>query len=589
MEVRRRRCSRREIVWVYLVFNRGEISGDPGTEYRSLGYCQQDVLSMHLHCPSASELAATIRVMRYIGWFFVCLWGCGSYPPVERESWTESASILLRASLDFSQEVLPVDERMLAQFYAQRKYRPAWCGPTGPRSQADALLWKLRQSAGEGLRPEYYAFEEIEVELAKWRRRGTKPGLASLVRLDVLLTRAFFAYGGHLQRGRVDPRAIHSEWKAPVQVVDLVGLLQTALDLQQIESALDRLRPPQRGYLQIRKALRDYRAIEHAGGWPEVKAEGGGALIRRLAMVGDLPEGLDVYSSGQIAEGIAGFQGRRGLLSSGRLDSATLAALNVPVEDRVASIELNMERWRWLPYALGTSYILVRIADFELDVVEAGESVLIMRVFVGKPYWRTPIFSTELTHIVLNPYWYIPQSIAVEEILPKLKQDPDYLVQRSILVRKKRDLASMEIDSQNIDWNTLSSETFAYTFTQSPGPANPLGAIKFMLPNPYNVYLHDTPNRELFAARVRTFSHGCIRLEKSAELAAHVLGDDGQWTLDQIRMEIDSGNNREITLENPMPIYIIYWTTWVDEAGLVQFRRDEYDADERLRRALIRQ
>ena len=147
----------------------------------------------------------------------------------------------------------------------------------------------------------------------------------------------------------------------------------------------------------------------------------------------------------------------------------------------------------------------------------------------------------------------------------------------------------MEIDSQNIDWNTLSSENFSYTFTQSPGPANPLGAIKFMLPNPYNVYLHDTPNRELFAARVRTFSHGCIRLEKSAELAAHVLGDDGQWTLDQIRMEIDSGINREITLENPMPIYIIYWTTWVDEAGLVQFRRDEYDADERLRRALIRQ
>jgi len=566
----------------------GEFNGGPGVEFWSLGYCQQDVLSIHLRCPSASELAATIRVMRYIGWFFICLWGCGGYPTAEREPWAESASILLRASLGFSQEVLPVDERLLSRFYWQREDRPAWCGPTGPRSQADALLWKLRQGADEGLRPEYYAFEEIEVELAKWRRQGPKPGLASLVRLDVLLTRAFFAYGGHLQRGRVDPRAIHSEWKAPVQVVDLVGLLQTALDLQQIESALDRLRPPQRGYLQMQKALRDYRAIANAGGWSEVGAEGGVDLIRRLAMVKDLPEGLDSYSSGQIAEGIAGFQGRHGLLPSGRLDSTTLAALNVPVEDRVASIELNMERWRWLPHALGTRYILVRIGDFELDAVEAGESVLNMRVIVGKPYWRTPIFSTELTHIVFNPYWYIPQSIAVEEILPKLKQDPDYLVQRSILVRKKSDLAPMETDPQNIDWNTLSSDNFAYSLTQSPGPANPLGAIKFMLPNPYNVYLHDTPNRELFAARVRTFSHGCIRLEKSAELAAHVLGDDGQWTLDQIKMAIDSGINREIALGNPRPIYIIYWTTWVDEAGLVQFRRDEYDADERLRRALMR-
>jgi murein L,D-transpeptidase YcbB/YkuD len=287
-----------------------------------------------------------------------------------------------------------------------------------------------------------------------------------------------------------------------------------------------------------------------------------------------------------VRRALARFQARHGLEPSGRLDRPTLEALNEPVEERLAQIEINMERWRWLPHDPGTRYVLVRIADFELDLVEEGKSALAMRVIVGKPYWRTPVFSALMTHLVLNPYWYIPQSIAAEEILPLLRRDPSYLGQRRISVAEGEGVAVRPIEPDSIDWNRVQAEDFPYYLAQAPGPDNPLGRVKFMFPNAFNVYLHDTPNRALFAQEVRAFSHGCIRLEKSLELAVQVLRREGGWSLERLEQEVEKGINRQIVLEHPLPVYLLYWTAWVDAAGQVQFREDLYEDDQRLKEAL---
>jgi len=548
------------------------------------------------------------------GWWLVlilaCLGGCALFRGKGERDWGTKAGENLRSRIrgpleapviHVGGERLPA-ARPLSRFYLRREDRPAWIGPRGPLAHADALLRVLRQMEGDGLRFRDYHLERLEEEMAAWR--GTAlgadslaPSAARLVELDLLLTDAFLRCGAHLQRGRVDPRQIHPEWQARVRPVDLAGLLQTALDLNQVEGTLLGLRPPQPGYSLLRRALAAHREIAARGGWsgvPKGRLRRGArgtavrALCRRLAASGDLPgDAADRKGFGaELEQALRRFQRRHGVEASGRVDSATLAALNVPAEARIAQIELNMERWRWLPHDPGTRYILVRIADFELDVVESGETVINMRVVVGKPYWRTPIFSAAVTYLEFNPPWYIPRSIAVEEVLPAVRQDSTYLARKGIQVAEGgRDTARV-VAADSIDWSGIAEEDFDYLFTQLPGPLNPLGRVKFFLPNPFDVYLHDTPNVMLFDQPVRDFSHGCIRLEKSLELTAYVLRET--WTRKQVEEAVQSGENQGVPLSVPVPVYLLYWTAWVDEEGKVQFREDIYDSDQRLRRALRR-
>ena len=517
--------------------------------------------------------------------FAALLGGCASQVAVDKESWPMAAAAHLRAQLDSDREVVVVDEALLTRFYLKRDDRPAWCGPTGPKSQADALLLMLQQAADDGLTPADYALKRIEAELARWRRVGPKPVLAAMMRFDVLLTRAFIAYGSHLQRGRVNPRAIHLQWKAPFQTADIVGLLQTALDLGQVAGTLASLRPPQQGYRALRQRLQAYRGVAAAGGWPAVAPSGGESLVARLQVEGDLATGERAVAD--LRAGIARFQERHGLEPTGALDEVTLAELNIPISVRMATIALNMERWRWLPHDPGTRYILVRIADFELDAVAVGETVLNMRVIVGKPYWRTPVFSARLTHLVFNPFWYIPRSIAVAEILPMVRRDPSYFARRDVVVTQGSGMQLARVDPDTVDWASQTAVNFAYSFTQAPGADNPLGKIKFHFSNPYHVYLHDTPHDELFNERIRELSHGCIRLEKSLDLAAFVLAEESNWPRGRIVDAIDSTVNREVYLTRPLPVYLLYWTTWIDEEDRIHFRRDDYEADARLRQQLV--
>jgi murein L,D-transpeptidase YcbB/YkuD len=241
---------------------------------------------------------------------------------------------------------------------------------------------------------------------------------------------------------------------------------------------------------------------------------------------------------------------------------------------------------RWSSRKLGQRYIIVNIADYSLDVVENGHTILSMKVVVGKPFWHTPVFNKKMTYLVLNPSWNVPRNITIQDILPKIKKDSGYLHKKNFKVLTDWGNNAQEIDPNTIDWSTVTANNFKYRLRQEPGHLNPLGRIKFMLPNRFSVYLHDTPHKGLFARNARSFSHGCIRLEKPIILAEYLLKDDPNWSREKILDSINDGKKENVTISKPIDVHILYLTAWVDENSLLQFRDDIYGRDRRLDESL---
>ncbi len=494
---------------------------------------------------------------------------------------------------------------ILPRFYEQRNYRPAWNDDNGLiYSKADALIRVIREAGSEGLIPENYHLKQLEEMLSEVRtdhENKRLPDPYCLVDLDLLLTDAFLVYGAHLWAGSINPETIYPEWNDTRKGIDLSEVLQSSLEAHQVEKSLRELRPSQSGYRGLQIILAQYKSILSKGGWPVVPAgpvmrngdtgERVSILRKRLMISGDIDQlhmGSGNIFDNTVEEGVRHFQKRHGLYNDGVVGPMTLAALNIPVKQRIQQIELNMERWRWLPDDLGTRHIIVNIANFELDVFENDKLILNMRVIVGKDYRRTPVFTGSLTYLVLNPYWNVPPNLAVKDILPSIRKEPDYLKKNNMRVFQGWGADTREIEPDKVDWNMIRTKNFPYRFRQDPGPENALGRIKFMFPNKFNVYLHDTPSRELFSQNVRTFSSGCIRIQRPVELAEHILrADDPKWKNDNIKRRIESGVEKSIWLSNPIPIHILYWTAWMDEYGVVQFRNDIYGRDAKLAAAMF--
>jgi murein L,D-transpeptidase YcbB/YkuD len=543
---------------------------------------------------------------------FIVFWSNGflAQPVTSTQSTSHAIAERLRNRIEAARALpqLAVGEeqvyasKALPDFYEQRGYRPAWSTETGVSPYANRLVIAIRGADREGLRPADYHIDRIEALLEQVREAAVKevePASGLLVDLDLLLTDAFMIYGSHLLAGRVNPETIDPEWVANRRNVDMVLVLGRALDSGKIEEELNQLLPPQPGYLRLKTALAAYRRIQEEGGWssipeghklqmadrdPRVRA-----LRARLTGIAEPGASVDNHSDlfdETLEQMVIGFQSRHGLDADGVVGLITLAALNVGVSDRIDQIEMNMERWRWLPQQLGSRYVIVNIADFMLDVVEEGQTVLSMRAVVGRNYRRTPVFSDKMTYIVLSPYWNVPPGIGANDIIPAVKRDPGYLVSKNIRVFHGWGSEAKEIDSRSIDWSKVSTKTPDYRFRQDPGPANSLGRIKFMFPNKFNVYLHDTPATELFDKVDRTFSSGCIRIEKPIELAEYVLNDGSMWTRDAIMAQILRWRERTVTLREPIPVHLLYWTAWVTEDGTVHFRKDIYGRDARLENAL---
>jgi murein L,D-transpeptidase YcbB/YkuD len=488
---------------------------------------------------------------------------------------------------------------MIKQFYENRGYTPAWSHDGVLSEDALELLYSVQKADREGLKPEEYHLKTLErmvkeIRTDNERNRHVSP--LKLFHVDLLMTDAFLTYGSHLLAGRIRP--VDKDWFAHERNAHLPSLLEEAFRTRRVRDMLKSLLPTQSYYSRLRIALDRYRKIERDGGWesieegPVIKVgmsdERVPALRRRLSKEGDFRP--TAASTGTVFDealqrAIVSFQERHGLDADGALGKTTLEAMNVPVHRRVRQIVINMERCRWLPADMGSRYIVVNVANFSLDVIDQGETALDMRVVVGKPYRRTPVFSSTMTYLVLNPSWFVPKKIAGMDILDHIREEPDYLQKMGFTVYREGDENGKPVDPAGIDWSKYTLENLDYRFQQSPGEQNALGRIKFIFPNDFDVYLHDTPSRELFKKTVRDFSSGCIRVEKPLDLAVYVM-QSSEWNRDTLQAALTKKQEKFLPLPNPIPVHLLYWTAWGDTKGRVQFRDDIYGRDEPLEQAL---
>jgi murein L,D-transpeptidase YcbB/YkuD len=455
------------------------------------------------------------------------------------------------------------------------------------------LIWVDGNRSSDGLRALAVTIQGAETHGLPGRLYPVGVGNAAKIpadrvaRVDVQATAAFFRFFSHLLGGRLDPRALESRWTLKPERPDLVGVLASAVENDDLEGAFSRLQPSQPGYVELRKALVRYRAIASKGGWPAVPvvrtlkpgdhSPAVPQLRQRLAIEGDLDASHEKDQSpmydAALADAVRRFEERHRLTPDGAVDPETVRAMNVPVEDRIRAIELNLERWRWLPDKMPARYLMVNVPDYRLDAIENQHSVLDMRVVVGAPANKTPIFADQMTHVIFSPYWNIPPNIARNETIPKAADNPDYLDRNNMEVV---DASGEVIDADSVDWSNPSG----VRIRQRPGTGNALGGVKFMFPNKFDVYLHDTNAGALFSRLERGLSHGCVRIEEPEKLAAYVLRDVPEWTPEAIQAAMRSGRETHVRLKTHIPVFIVYMTAWVHDGG-VRFLKDIYGDDVR--------
>jgi murein L,D-transpeptidase YcbB/YkuD len=490
----------------------------------------------------------------------------------------------------------------LPGFYLRRLYRPVWSYERGLSRLVVDLVNALHRANLDGLRAEDYHLAAIRSLLRAVRgdiRQGGVIVPDRWAELDLLLTDAFLVFGSHLLAGRVNPETLKPEWVANRRGADLAAVLEHALASGDVAGTLAALKPPQRGFQRLREAMVYHRAVVARGGWPAIpggpdlkRGDYGlavAALRERLRLGGDLAVQDGYYTElfdEALERALKRFQARYGLTADGVMDTATRSELNVSAERRLEQLEVNLERWRWLPQNLGRRHILVNIAAFELEVVEEDAVVLAMRVVVGRPFQHTPVFSETMRYLVLNPYWHVPHGIAVEDVLPLVKRDLSYLARQQMQLFRGWGPEEQEVDPATVDWSAVTPARFPFRLAQNPGPVNALGRIKFMFLNKFNVYLHDTPARLLFDETQRDFSHGCIRIQKPLELALYLLRKDPQWDREALLRALNKAKDRSVPLPEPIPIHLLYWTAWAEEDGTIEFRRDIYGQDAPLLAAL---
>lgn len=474
----------------------------------------------------------------------------------------------------------------VARIYSERGYVPLWSANGQYTNTSRAVVQKLENSSLLGLHPSHYYTQVINSWLHLQEPQSS-------TRLELLITDSLYEYFDNLANGQTGEKpGDDNGWflkQAKTDVsYEVFGFFRGDASFRE---TIDRLQPYHQRYTNLLVALQEHHKLLSKGGFQYV-SEGStlktgmqglrvAQLRTRLSQSGDITESAtaspDIFDW-SVEDGLKTFQQRHGLEADGMLGGKTLAELNTPIEQRIAQIEVNLDRWRWLPSDLGDSHLTVNTAGFEMDVVLNGYSTVHMNVVVGKPQHRTPIFSDEMEHLVFNPSWHVPVSITRKELLPKEKAKPGYLDNSNFVVVSLADRSTRSIASLSSDELEPSNFISRYRLRQLPGKNNALGSVKFMLPNQYSIYLHDTPAKSLFQNTARAYSHGCVRVEDPHKLAKTLLTHDGRDEY-EVDSALASNDSKTIKLRSALPVHMTYQTSWVDEYGRVNFRKDIYDHD----------
>lgn len=409
-------------------------------------------------------------------------------------------------------------------------------------------------------------------------------------KLDLLLTVTFFRYAQKVYGGTTKSSFDH-EWFIPRKKKDY----QMVLDSLVSSALCEKLQEPlNQQYIRLKDKLRQYRIIQKKGGFPVIVATQKTFVVKQsdssllnlkqhLFLSGDLKiNDKTIVFTDSLKTAVQLFQRRMGLLESGKIDKLTLIELNHPIDFRIKQMMVNMERLRWIPEKMESNYLLINIPEFRLHIFENEKQVWVTNVVVGKAVTKTSIFKGNLSQIILNPYWGIPTSIVRNEILPKLKENSNYLEDNNMEAFAGKNV----INANSINWNKYENSV-PFDFRQKPGKDNALGKMKFMFPNNYHIYLHDTPSKSHFGNTKRAFSHGCIRVENPKKLAMYLLKNQPVWNEQKVDNVLTTDTQTGIKVNPSIPVYIAYFTAWVDGNGQLNFRNDLYNLDSKLSREVF--
>lgn len=508
---------------------------------------------------------------------------------------------------------------VVTEIYRRTEYKLLWLHNYELSNAGKLLLRQLEETNADNLIEYNYHLSYIQQRLFNL---PTRPKEATA--LDILLTDAFISYAEDVLSNKLTPEYLTqgpAQTESGLRTVNftsdvmlnphaehqnIISLITEEPNQIGLTSMLSTMHPKHKGYLKLREALQHYQAIAASSQWrpidPGPKLKSGDRhpqivqLRNLLTLYADFPlpkspslfawlSGTDKTSASDpelfdadLAASLKHFQQRHGKPQTGILDQSTRELLNVPPSQRIKQLAYNMKRWRDLPQDLGERYIWVNLTNFHLDVVHKDHPILSMKVVVGKTSRRTPVMQESINSVVLNPPWNVPRRIMVYDILPQARKNPNYLAERNIRILDGW-TETTEIPLDQIDLQSMPLSRFPYRLQQDPGLNNALGTVKFVIPNDYSIYLHDTNHRELFKRDFRALSSGCIRVEKPRELAELLLKGKRGWDRHRIDEVIASGETTYVRLPANIPTYLLYWTAWVDEDGTVQFRDDIYSLD----------
>ncbi len=491
---------------------------------------------------------------------------------------------------DYSQQV----QSMVDRFYAINGWKTKWFGKKTPFASFDAYKYYVANIWKDGLDSSDYLTESLSQQVERAYSCGD---MTEIKRLDHYITFSFFMMSNHVANGKINPEKFNGYWhldqSTPSRKIE-VSKLMSIQNQEQLGSYLDEIRPTHHQYALLQDKLIELQALKAnqisrpvINTIPDAPILPGEAnciiagVRKRLASenpVIDQVKYHELYDSLMVIE-VKKFQAKNGLVADGELGKKTLGKLNRSIEDDIKKIRINLERLRWLPESYGENYILVNIPNYRLELFQNNAKTYEMRVIVGKNRTKTPIFSDTLEHVVFSPTWTVPNSIKVKEMLPKLRENGNHYGGKNYKFYCNQ--SGKEINPDTVNWSSIDTRNFNYSIVQQPGTGNALGKVKFVLPNSMNIYLHDTPGRKLFNKSIRSFSHGCIRLEEPETLAKLVLDDNSKFDVENISNFVKSERPRRVALKKQYHVQIEYRTAWVDKEGALQFRPDIYGFDKK--------